>query len=101
GGETPQRRSRLRVAGSPPPPAWTVQSPEAAAKIVAAEAALGHELVLKPLFGAQGRGLLRLSDPALLPAPETVAGIYYLQRFIAPAESTYRDCRVLVSAGRA
>jgi RimK family alpha-L-glutamate ligase len=78
-----------------------VQSLEAAAAIVTAEAARGHELVLKPLFGAQGRGLLRLSDPGLLPPAEAVAGVYYLQRFIPPAEATFRDCRVLVSDGRA
>jgi len=92
---------RLALAGLPTPPAWTVQSPEAAAAIITAEAAQGHELVLKPLFGAQGRGLLRLRNPELLPPSDAVAGIYYLQRFIAPAESTFRDCRVLVSNGRA
>jgi RimK family alpha-L-glutamate ligase len=95
-----QTSLRLKLAGLPTPPAWTVQSPEAAVAIVTAEAARGHELVLKPLFGAQGRGLVRLRDPALLPPSEAVAGIYYLQHFIPPAESTYRDCRVLVSDGR-
>ena len=44
---------------------------------------------------------MRLRDPAFLPPGEAVAGIYYLQHFIPPAESTYRDCRVLVSDGRA
>jgi glutathione synthase/RimK-type ligase-like ATP-grasp enzyme len=78
-----------------------VQSREAAAALVAARAAEGHELVLKPLFGAQGRGLLRLSDPAALPEPEAVDGVYYLQRFVPPADAQFRDCRVLVSAGRA
>ena len=96
-----QTSLRLALAGLPTPPAWTVQSREAAAALVAAEAARGHELVLKPLFGAQGRGLLKLSDPALLPESEAVAGVYYLQRFVPPAEATFRDCRVLVSAGRA
>jgi RimK family alpha-L-glutamate ligase len=96
-----QTSLRLALAGLPTPPAWTVQSPEAAAAIITAEGAQGHELVLKPLFGAQGRGLLRLRNPELLPPSDAVAGIYYLQRFIAPAESTFRDCRVLVSNGRA
>ena len=78
-----------------------MQSREAAAARVAIEAEQGHELVLKPLFGAQGRGLLRLSDPAAVPEAEAVDGVYYLQRFVPPAEATFRDCRVLVSAGRA
>ncbi|MDF2765401.1 MAG: RimK family alpha-L-glutamate ligase [Rhodospirillales bacterium] len=96
-----QTSLRLALAGLPTPPAWCVQSREAAAALVASEAAHGHELVLKPLFGAQGRGLLRLSDPAAVPEPEAVDGIWYLQRFVPPAEATFRDCRVLVSAGRA
>jgi tetrahydromethanopterin:alpha-L-glutamate ligase len=96
-----QTSLRLALARLPTPPAWCLQSREAAAALVAAEAAQGHELVLKPLFGAQGRGLIRISDPAALPEPEAVDGVWYLQRFVAPAEATFRDCRVLVSAGRA
>ena len=96
-----QTSLRLALAGLPTPPAWCVQSREAAAALVAAEAARGHELVLKPLFGAQGRGLIRLTDLAVLPEAEAVDGVYYLQRFVPPAEATFRDCRVLVSAGRA
>jgi RimK family alpha-L-glutamate ligase len=95
-----QTSLRLALAGLPTPPAWSLQSREAAAALVASEAARGHELVLKPLFGAQGRGLIRLSEPAALPEAEAVDGVYYLQRFVPPAEATFRDCRVLVSAGR-
>lgn len=96
-----QTSLRLVLAGLPTPPAWTLQSRGAAAALLAAEAVQGHELVLKPLFGAQGRGLQRLTDPAALPESEAVAGVYYLQRFVPPAEATFRDCRVLVSAGGA
>lgn len=96
-----QTSLRLSLAGLPTPPAWVVQSREAACAVVAAEAALGFDLVLKPLFGAQGRGLLRLSSAEGVPEPEAVAGIYYLQRFVPPAGAGFRDCRVLVSAGRA
>jgi tetrahydromethanopterin:alpha-L-glutamate ligase len=96
-----QTSLRLALAGLQTPPAWCLQSRDAAAALVASEAAQGYELVLKPLFGAQGRGLIRLTDPAAVPEPEAVDGVWYLQRFIAPAEATFRDCRVLVSAGRA
>ena len=96
-----QTSLRLALAGLPTPPAWCLQSRDDAAALVASEAAQAHELVLKPLFGAQGRGLIRLSDPAALPEAEAVDGVYYLQRFVPPAEATFRDCRVLVSAGRA
>ena len=96
-----QTSLRLALAGLPTPPSWTVQSREAAAALVAAEAGGGHELVLKPLFGAQGRGLLRIADPSALPEAEAVDGVFYLQRFVPPADAQFRDCRVLVSAGRA
>jgi tetrahydromethanopterin:alpha-L-glutamate ligase len=96
-----QTSLRLALAGLPTPPAWCVQSREAAAALVASEAAQGYELVLKPLFGAQGRGLIRLTDPAAVPEPEAVDGVFYLQRSVPPAEASFRDCRVLVSADRA
>ena len=50
-------------AGIPTPPTWVVQSAAEAAALVATETAAGFEVVLKPLFGAQGRGLMRLSSP--------------------------------------
>lgn len=96
-----QTSLRLSLAGLPTPPGWTVQGRAAASALLAAEAARGAELVLKPLFGAQGRGLMRLTDPAALPEEEAVAGVYYLQRFVPPAGAGFRDRRVLVSAGRA
>ncbi|MGH6915608.1 MAG: ATP-grasp domain-containing protein, partial [Geminicoccales bacterium] len=51
----------LAMAGLPTPPAWTCETREQAAAIVLREAAAGHRLVQKPLFGSQGRGLRLLS----------------------------------------
>ncbi len=56
----------LARAGLPTPPTWTVQSLEAARKIVRREAARGP-LVLKPLFGAQGFGLKLIAREEDLP----------------------------------
>ena len=88
----------LHRAGLPTPPAWTVERLEEARAIVEAEAAAGFELVSKPLFGAQGRGLRRLRDPADLPNEEESAGVWYLQRYVPP-EGGDRDYRVLVIDG--
>lgn len=88
----------LHRAGLPTPPAWTVERLEEARAIVEAEAAAGFELVSKPLFGAQGRGLRRLRDPADLPSEEESAGVWYLQRYVPP-EGGDRDYRVLVIDG--
>lgn len=55
------------------------------------------DLVLKPLFGAQGKGIRRVPPRTELPEPERVGGIYYLQDFVAqPAREDFCDWRVFV-----
>ncbi len=85
----------LARAGLPTPPTWTVEGIEAASAVVARESRHG-KLVLKPLFGAQGRGLVLIEAPADLPVPETVGGVYYLQRYIPTGPEGFQDYRFLV-----
>jgi RimK family alpha-L-glutamate ligase len=89
----------LARAGLPTPPTWAVESRDAAAAIVAREAAVSP-LVLKPLFGSQGRGLRLIRSADELPVPEAVRGVYYLQRFVGVDRDGFRDFRLLVSRGR-
>jgi len=89
----------LARAGIATPPTWAVESREAAAAIVAQEAFNGP-LVLKPLFGSQGRGLRLIRVPDDLPEPPAVNGVYYLQRFVGVEHDGFRDFRLLVSRGR-
>src|SRR5579871_5354398 len=89
----------LARAGVPTPPAWAVESREAAIAIVAREAADGP-LVLKPLFGSQGRGLRLIRTPEDVPEPAAINGVYYLQRFVGVEHDGFRDFRLLVSQGR-
>src|SRR5215831_2463948 len=89
----------LARAGIATPPTWAVESCEAAAVIVAREVAHGP-LVLKPLFGSQGRGLRLLCTPDDLPEQNRVNGVYYLQRFVGVERNGFRDFRLLVSQGR-
>ena len=56
--------------------------------------------MLKPLFGAQGKGLRLIRKPDDLPAPDEVAGVYYLQRFEAVEGEGFRDYRLFVVRGR-
>ena len=56
----------LARAGVPTPPTWTMESAEAARALVEREAPRGP-LVLKPLFGAQGKGLRLIRRPEDLP----------------------------------
>ena len=88
----------LARAGLATPATWTVQSLNAAQAIVEKEAIKGP-LVLKPLFGSQGRGLKLIRRVADLPQSELVAGVYYLQRFVGHERDGYCDMRVLVSKG--
>ncbi len=89
----------LARAGVATPPMWAVESREAASAIVVREAAHGP-LVLKPLFGSQGRGLRLIRTPDDLPEPVAVNGVYYLQRFVGVERDGFRDFRLLVSRGR-
>jgi tetrahydromethanopterin:alpha-L-glutamate ligase len=89
----------LARAGIATPPTWAVESKEAAAAIVAREAVHGA-LVLKPLFGSQGRGLRLIFSPDELPEPASVNGVYYLQRFVGVERDGFRDFRLLVSRNR-
>jgi glutathione synthase/RimK-type ligase-like ATP-grasp enzyme len=56
--------------------------------------------VLKPLFGAQGKGLRLIQRPEDLPRSEEIAGIYYLQRFQSNGAQDFTDYRLFVLRGR-
>jgi RimK family alpha-L-glutamate ligase len=88
----------LARAGLPTPPTWTMESPEAARAIVEREAPRGP-LVLKPLFGAQGKGLRLIRQPEDLPRPQDIAGVYYLQRFQSNEAQDFTDYRLFVLRG--
>jgi len=89
----------LARAGLPTPPTWTMESAEAARALVEQETPRGP-LVLKPLFGAQGKGLRLIRGWEELPGPEEVAGVYYLQRFQPNGADDFRDYRLFVLRGR-
>ncbi|MBX6323667.1 MAG: RimK family alpha-L-glutamate ligase [Rhodospirillaceae bacterium] len=91
----------LHRAGIPTPRTWVAESPEAARAVVRREARPGRPLVLKPLFGSQGRGLRLIDGVDALPPAEEVAGVYYLQRYVSGRSGGWRDWRVFVIGGRA
>jgi RimK family alpha-L-glutamate ligase len=77
----------LHAAGVPTPPTWATESVAEARRIVMREAAAGHALVLKPLFGSQGKGLQRVGQVdgryrALPRLDRAYGGLAYLQRFV-------------------
>lgn len=89
----------MKNAGLSTPPTFTVEGRAAAEEIAARELARGP-LVLKPLFGAQGRGIRLIRNVAELPSEDHVNGVYYLQRYVPRDGPPFRDFRVFVCAGR-
>ena len=75
--------TRLVAAGLPVPHTITCQTVEQA---LIAFATLGGDVVLKPLFGSEGRGIERLSDEVValqtFKALEQIGSVFYLQEFI-------------------
>jgi tetrahydromethanopterin:alpha-L-glutamate ligase len=88
----------LMKAELPTPRTWAVEGLDAARVIAVRESRTG-KLVLKPLFGAQGRGLRLIERPEDLPPPTEVAGVYYLQRYIPPSGTGFADQRLFVCDG--
>jgi ribosomal protein S6--L-glutamate ligase len=90
--------ARLTAAGLPVPATIVCENAEAA---LAAFDQLGGDVVVKPLFGAEGRGILRVSDPDLalrtFRTLERLQAVLYLQRFV---EHEGFDVRVMVLDGR-
>jgi tetrahydromethanopterin:alpha-L-glutamate ligase len=90
----------LAQAGILTPATWVTESLAAAKDIVKRQDADGP-LVLKPLFGSQGRNLRLIKTPDDLPDPAAIAGVYYLQRFLGvERDGGFRDFRLLVWQGR-
>jgi RimK family alpha-L-glutamate ligase len=91
----------LRASGIPTPPTWVVGEDFDLSKIVSSELKAGHDLVVKPLFGSQGNGLVRIGTGDNLPDHELYNGVYYLQRFIHTGSEDAHDWRVFVINGQA
>ena len=90
--------ARLAAAGLTVPRTIVCQTADAA---MAAFTELGRDVVLKPLFGAEGRGITRLSDEALALRAfnmlEQLGAVLYLQEFITHEGA---DLRLLVVGQR-
>jgi tetrahydromethanopterin:alpha-L-glutamate ligase len=92
---------RLQQAGLPCPLTVTCTTRETAEAVVSKLLGEGKLAVQKPLFGAQGKGLRLIRCLADLTPPEEVAGVYYLQEFVPPAEDgCFQDWRIFVCQGR-
>jgi tetrahydromethanopterin:alpha-L-glutamate ligase len=87
---------RLKLAGVVTPPTWVTEDISAARALLMRECARGHELVMKPLFGSQGSGLVRLRAGMDVPDTPEYNQLYYFQRYIDSGEGRWHDWRVLI-----
>jgi RimK family alpha-L-glutamate ligase len=89
---------RLAAAGLPTPPTHVAQQAEDA---LAAFEQLDRDVVIKPVFGAEGRGMQRISDRELawrtFRVLEQTGQLIYQQQFIPHPG---HDLRVLVMGGK-
>ncbi|MEY3176737.1 MAG: Alpha-aminoadipate--LysW ligase LysX [Planctomycetota bacterium] len=89
---------RLALAGLPVPDTVVCESADAA---LAAWDQLGRDVVVKPLFGAEGRGILRISDQELalraFRTLERLGAVLYLQQFLTGPRY---DLRLLLLDGQ-
>ena len=91
--------AKLDAAGLPVPPTVACQHADAA---MAAFEQLGGDVVVKPLFGSEGRGMVRVSDPDVgwrtFRTLERLQAVLYLQKFISHPGW---DLRLFVVGGKA
>jgi RimK family alpha-L-glutamate ligase len=90
--------AKLEAAGLPVPETIVCEDSDDA---LAAFEQLGRDVVVKPIFGSEGRGILRVSDPDLalrtFRTLERLQAALYLQRFV---NHPGYDIRVLVLDGK-
>ena len=90
--------ARIEGNGLPVPPTWAGES---ASDALEAFRLLGGDVVVKPLFGSEGRGLVRVSDPELAFRAfwtlEQLRSVIYLQKYL---DNPGHDLRVFVLGDR-
>jgi len=92
---------RLHLAGLNTPQTWACENKNNATKIVEQQLALDHTLVIKPLFGCQGKGIEKITSMAEFEAANIVGEAFYLQRYIEPFKvGQWQDWRILVIDGQ-
>lgn len=90
--------ARLAEAGLPVPETVVCETATAAMEVFER---LGGDVVVKPIFGSEGRGIVRVSDPDLalrtFRTIERTQSVLYLQRFV---DHPGCDLRVMVLDGQ-
>jgi RimK family alpha-L-glutamate ligase len=88
---------RLHLAGINTPQTWACENKQLASQIAEQQFKLGKELVVKPLFGCQGKGIEKVNSLPQLNAISAVGDAFYLQQYIKPTvDDQWQDWRLFV-----
>lgn len=91
---------RLHMAGLNTPRTWACENAESASAIVQSELGRGTTLVMKPLFGCQGKGIALIETFEQFSQQQPVGEAFYLQEYVAPEQpGAWQDWRLLVIDG--
>lgn len=87
----------LAQHGVATPATWVCESRQEAHQLIQQYLQENRQLVIKPLFGSQGKGVRLLDRQSQLPLPGDVFvdGVYYLQQYVDVGEE-HHDFRVFV-----
>lgn len=91
---------RLHLANIASPHTWACENRDQALQIAHEELAKGFSLVVKPLFGCQGKGIQQINSVSQLDQLTVVGEAYYLQHYIGPSQpDIWQDWRLMVVEG--
>ena len=91
---------RLHLAGLNTPKTWACENRVLARELASQQFAKQTTLVIKPLFGCQGKGIEKITTLAELDKLQVVGNAFYLQEYIEPsAPEKWQDWRLMVVDG--
>ncbi|WP_438970603.1 ATP-grasp domain-containing protein [Methylophaga sp.] len=91
---------RLHLAGIKTPKTWACENAETARKIVIKQLENDGSLVMKPLFGCQGKGIALIENLEDFEQQRPVGEAFYLQEYVQPEQTDiWQDWRLLVIDG--
>ncbi len=92
---------QLYFAGIPTPQTWVCEGRHLARKITQQQLLQGESLVIKPLFGCQGKGIEKIDSLHQFDEMNVVGNTFYLQRYVTPfGQQRWQDWRLMVIDGR-
>jgi len=92
---------RLHLAGLNTPKTWASENSVLARKIAAQQFEKQQTLVIKPLFGCQGKGIEKITTLAQFDNLQVVGDAFYMQEYVEPTTpDKWQDWRLMVVDGQ-